>query len=207
MKKFWQVWMGVAALLVAGSAAAQQTAKEAGPMGDASVYDKFLRPGDNHKILERFVGTWKGDLKALLHGTPPKEVPMQETLEARWILDGRFLETQFTFQINGEKIQGETIMGFNGGNQKFTRLYISAVDVRETFSHGVYIRAKDTLVFRGLEHDPVTGDDFERRDVYLFGPDKNKIGYERIYNMADGSDIKVVEGTYTRVTEPAAPKK
>ena len=68
-----------------------------------------------------------------------------------------------------------------------------------TFSTGIYIRKQNSIVFRGTELDPVSGDSFERREVFTFGPDKDKIHYQQFYVFADGTEIKPVEGYYVRV--------
>ena len=40
-----------------------------------------------------------------------------------------------------------------------------------------------------------------KRDVFTFGPDKDKFHYEQYYRFADGSEVKPLEGDYTRVKE------
>lgn len=212
MKRSWMAslsLMGVGALLLAMPVTAQQTAKEAEhEAGDPVAYDKILKPADMHEILGRFVGTWKADFKVLVYGTPPREIGMKETLDAKWILDDRFIEATFDADVNGK---GKIMMGYNGATKKFFRNFFIEWDSRGTFSQGVYIRSKNQLVFRGMEDDPISGDSFEKRDVFTFGPDKEKIFYQEFYIFADGSEVKPIEGYYVRVPgtapapKPAAP--
>lgn len=208
MRKTWHVWAGAAALLIALplSAAAQQTAKEAEKeAGTIEQYEKILRFSGNHDILARLAGDWKADnLKGLVYGTPPRHIEVKDSLSSKMILGNGFLETSFAMDVGGGVSQGKIIMGYDGSEKHFFRLYMNEGDPRGTWSTGVHLRAKNALVFRGIEHDPVSGDKFEKREVFTFGPDKDKFQYEQYYTFADGSELKVLDGFYTRVQQPAA---
>jgi hypothetical protein len=206
-KSSWTVWLGAAALLMSFPLSAQQTAKEAEKeAGSVEQYEKILKKSGNHEILGRLEGKWIAEsLKVLIYGTPLREVPMKDTFESRWLLDNNFLEVDSTQDFgNGYPVKSKIIMGYNGADKEFWRLFMAG-DPRGTWSKGVYIRSKDTLIFRGEEHDPVSGDKYERRDVYIFGPDKDKFQYQLYYFFADGSEFKVVDGFYARAKAGAAP--
>jgi hypothetical protein len=205
MKKSWTAWAGVATLLLALPLGAQQTSKEAEhEPGNAAEYDKHLNPADKHEILGRFVGNWQATLKVLVYGTPPREMTMKDTFEAKWILNEHFIETEFTSELAGGSSKGKVIMGYNGADDRFYRHFLIDWDPRGTYSDGTFIKSKNSLVFRGMEHDPVSGDSFEKRDVFTFSADKDKIFYQQFYVFADGSEIKPMEGFYTRVVAPPA---
>jgi hypothetical protein len=200
MRNFWKAWCGVAALLLTLPLSAQQTAKEAErEAGTPDEYKKILSPADKLEILGRFAGTWEGTFTAWTYGTPPKPVPMKETLEAKWLLKDRFIDTQFSMQFPENASQGRVTMGYDGAKRYFYRIFLVDYDPRGTFSTGHYIRSQNALVFHGVEEDPVSGDSFTKRDVFTFH-DKDKIGYAQYYIFADGSEIKVIEGHYTRVS-------
>jgi Protein of unknown function (DUF1579) len=199
MKKIWSFCLGAAVVLMALPLSAQQTLKEAErEAGTREQYDKILRQSGNHEILARLEGTWQGTHKVLGYGTPFRENQMKDTLEVKSILNGNFFEAHFTSEIAGFPNKGMVMMGYNGADKEFWRLYMNEADPRGIYSTGVYVRSKDMLVFRGIEHDPVSGDKFEKRDVFIFGPDKDKLVYELHYAFADGSELKVIDGTYTR---------
>lgn len=207
MRKSLNVWLGAAALLLALPLTAQQSATEAQKeAGTIEQYEKILRHSGNHDYLRRLAGTWQADsLKGMAYGVPLRQVEVKDTLESRMIHDA-FLETDFTMDVGGKGegvSKGKTIMGYDGAAKHFFRLYMNEGDPRGTWSTGVYLRAKNALIFRGIEHDPVSGDKFEKREVFGFGPDPNKITYEQYYTFADGSEVKVLDGTYTRIKQPA----
>jgi hypothetical protein len=188
-------------LLAALPALAQQTAKEAErEAGTPDEYEKILKPADKHEILNRLVGTWKGDFKVLLYGTPLRESTMKQDFVGKWILKDNFLEIDFTQDIQGSILKAKILMGYNGSMRRFYQLYLTDGEPRGTYSLGVLFRAKNALVFTGTEDDPISGDAYERRDVFTF-IDKDKIGYQLIYRFLDGSELKAADGTYTRVPE------
>jgi hypothetical protein len=189
-----------AATLLALPLAAQKTADEAkkNPVNPAE-FERLVRPEDKFEILGRFAGTWEGELKAWLETQPPQQVTINEMLDTKWILNDRFLETHFSFTIGEMTNKGRVTMGYNGATKQFYRIFLGDWDPRGTFSTGVYIQSRNALIFRGMEHDPTTGDSFEKRDVFTF-IDKDKISYEQFFRFADGSELKSVEGHYTRVT-------
>lgn len=191
-------WLWVLTVfLLALPLSAQQTAKEAEkPVGGDREVEKELMPPEMFKILGQLAGTWQGDLKVLLHGSPPRETKMTDKLTAEWILGGKFLETRF----NNGFVEGKIIMGYNGMTREFFRYLMDTEDPRGLFSRGVYVRSKNALVFRGEESNAISRDIFHKRDVFTFGPDKDKFYYELFYGFADGSEVRIMEGYYTRVT-------
>jgi hypothetical protein len=92
-------------------------------------------------------------------------------------------------------------MGYNGAWRRFSQLFMTDGEPRGPYSKGVYLKAKNALLFTGTEDDPVSGDSYERLDLYTFQDNKDKIGYQLLYRFADGSEMKVVDGTYTRVKD------
>jgi Protein of unknown function (DUF1579) len=208
MRKSWKAWVAAVALLTAMPLLAQQTAKEAEKeAGSFEQYDKLLRQSGNHEILARLAGNWQADLKAMVWGgTPFRETSMKDTVNGEMIMGGNFLQVHSSSEIaGGVPSKTMAIMGYNGADRQFYRLYMSEGEPRGTWSTGVYIKSKDSLVFRGTEHDPVSGDKFEKWDVFTFGADKDKFHYELSYMFADGSEMKVANGDYTRVKDEKKP--
>lgn len=202
MSKCCNTICGIAAMIASLWAlplAAQQTAHEGAAEPDPKVdFQALLRPPEKFEILGRFVGTWEGTFKVWMHGDPPPVTSMKDTIEATWVFGDSFLDSHFTNVLNEKSLKGRVTMGYHAGRKHFYRIYLADWDPRGTYSAGHYIRSKNALVFKGMEDDPHTGDSFEKRDSFTF-VDKNKIFYEQFYAFADGSEVKVMEGHYTRV--------
>lgn len=206
MKKSWKIWLPAALLLAALPLAAQQTAKEAEKeAGTGEQYDKLLRRTGHHDILARLEGSWQGSMKVLVWGPPPRETVMSDTLDVKLIFNGNFLEAEQTSNIEGNTFRSKIIMGYDGADKEFYRLYMNEGEPRGTRSTGVHLRARDALIFNGNEHDPISGDKFTKREIFDFGSNKDEFGYELSYVFADGSEMKVATGVYKRVKQEAKP--
>lgn len=190
---------GVVAVLSFHPLAAQKSAKEAEKLQNPEDYKMLLR-GENHKLLEPFVGKWEATLRTWGHGTPPPENKMKQTLDARWTLDGMFLQTDFTAEMADPPVafRGVNYRGYNPALEKFVSIQLSNSDARDIHAIGRYDAATKTFTFEANEKDPHLGDHFVRIDVYTFdGPDQ--INYQLRYRFDDGSEIKAMEGTFKRV--------
>ncbi len=62
---------------------------------EMAAWMKLAQPGDHHKHLAPFVGSWKGEVTMWMG---PDQAPMIEESEAdvRWLMGGRFLQWQQT---------------------------------------------------------------------------------------------------------------
>jgi hypothetical protein len=189
----------VVAVLSLQPLAAQKNAKEAEKPQNPEDY-KMLLPGENQKLLEPFVGKWEATLRTWGHGTPPPESSMKQTMDTRWVMDGYFLQTDFTSQSAGADapFQGVIYRGYNPSLQHHVSIQLSNGDAREIVSAGSYDAATKTFTFQSQEKDPHLGDTFVRKDVYTFdGPDQ--LTYQLRFGFKDGSEIKAAEGTFKRV--------
>src|SRR5689334_7648263 len=125
MRKSWKAWCGAAALLLTLPIAAQQTVKEAEKdTADKSAFRKLVRPDDKFEILNRFVGTWEGTFKVMLHGEPPVEATFKDKLETKWVLGDSFIDTQFDGAFGTNVMRGRATMGYNGGKKHFYGIYL-----------------------------------------------------------------------------------
>lgn len=199
-------WRLTATLLAVLAAAlpleAQKTAKEAEAIPEWEKYKPFRHPGENHRLLDSLEGTWTTTLRAWLHGSPPPEVALDARLEARWILDGRYLQLDYRHTGPELDLEGRYYFGYDPIEGHYYNLLIANDHVIPLHSKGAWDGEKKTLSFRGIEYDPVTGDSFEKREHFTFlAPDR--IGYELRYGFSDGTEIKAAEGTFTTQPAPA----
>jgi hypothetical protein len=192
----------MAAALMTLPLAAQQTAQDVtkGPSPNLEEFQRRVRPAEQFEILSRFVGNWEGNLTAWIHGQPLKQARIKDVLAAKWILKDSFLDTQFALTIGDTIQKGRVTMGYNASTHQFFRILMGEWDPRGTSSTGVYVRSKNALAFEGTDHSPITGDTWEKREIFTF-LDKDKIAYEQVLVFADGTELKAIEGHYTRMSE------
>lgn len=199
--------------LLALPLAAQKSAEEAAkPDGGGRSYAQHLRPGEQHKNLDQFVGSWKASLRIWGPGNPPRESQLDQTMETRWVLDGHFLETNLTgtFLRNGVTFNQKIFRGYNSAFERYSGYLMPNVDVRDVVFHGTYDAATKTFTFKGEEKDPILTDSWIRKEIFTF-KDPDHMHIQTFLIFQDGSEAKIAEGVFERVgSKPAAapePKK
>ncbi len=187
------------------SALAQKTAKEAEVVPEHNAYRPFRHPGPKHEVLRAFEGKWEAQITAWMHGSPPPKIEMRSTWDYRWVYGQRYIHGAHTLiQVAKEgegapvQVLGEIFLGHANERNEYFTYYFADEHVYPTYSIGHFDDTGKVLTLIGGEHDPVTGDDFKKIEIYrLEGP--GQIGYELRYRFADGSEIKAAEGTYRRL--------
>ncbi|MBL8223143.1 MAG: DUF1579 family protein, partial [Bryobacterales bacterium] len=98
-------------------------ASAASPQGqnDAKKYNmtemmerakKFTQPGEAHKALDKFLGTWRVETSFVMGGKPGKaEIGEQR---CGWLIKGRWVECRLTGQLLGGKYRVLRLLGEGG---------------------------------------------------------------------------------------------
>lgn len=101
--------------LVAMGSIATATDKESAP-GDSQammeMYKKLAIPGEPHKLFASLSGSWKTKTKSWME---PDKPPMESTgsAEMKMLLDGRFLQQEFTGEMMGQPFSGVGIDAYD----------------------------------------------------------------------------------------------
>ncbi len=194
----------LAALLAPGlleaPLAAQKSAAEARKTPTPEAVAKvvaLMAKHKEHEILGQLVGDWEGTIQAAVRYSPD-EIPTATRMNIRWMLDGYFLESDDSIQIqNAPASRSRTTYGYNTMKEYFYRTELQSGDPREYLATGTWDPATRTFTFIGPEHSTITGDDFQRRDTYrLVGDDQ--LAFERSFIFQDKSEIRAFHGTLQR---------
>src|SRR4029077_17597223 len=95
-----------AAPATGGGGAAQAKAK-----AEMDAYMKLAQPGEHHKRLGHLAGKWKTSGQMMTPGQPTIE--MSGTMEASWILGGRYLQELHTGSFMGQAFEGRSLDGYD----------------------------------------------------------------------------------------------
>lgn len=186
--------------LLGAPLAAQKSAEEARKTPTKEAVDKvvaLMAKHKEHEILGQLAGNWEGTLQAAVRYSAD-EITTATSMNIRWMLDGYFLESDDSIQIqNTPAARSRTIYGYNTMKEYFYRAEFQNGDPREYLATGTWDPATRTFTFIGPEHSPVTGDDFQRRDTFrLVGEDQ--MAFERSFIFQDKSEIRAFHGTLQR---------
>ena len=154
------------------------------------------KPGPAHQALEALEGDWKAEVKCWMEPGGSPEVS-QATANARWTLNGRFMEEEFHGEMMGQPFSGLMLLGYDNTKQTFNSVWLSDNQTSMFVSEGKGTHDNKVITLEGKASCPATG----RKDVpmktvlRLIGPDKH------VFEMFDGSkgaNAKTMEITYTR---------
>ena len=188
-------------LAAAVPAAAQKTAKEAEQSkDDPAKYAAAFDVKREHEILAQLAGSWQATLKGTIAGNPPKEVTFTSAIDIQWILGDTHLRSETRLTLPGGTSTTLSLMGYDPALKQYFRFSATEGDPRPISSTGVYDAATKTFTFRGPERDPVTGDTYDKKEVFKVTPEG--LAFELRFVFQDGSEILVASGTFKEVAGP-----
>lgn len=197
-----------AALLCAGAAVADKhadskkgaAAKEAPASPDSKAKEmmaamaKYSGPSEKHKVLQHFVGTWATASKAWMG--PGKPVEATGTAEVKPIMDGRFVQEDFTGTFMGRPFVGHGVTGYDLTKDKYTNFWVDNMGSWFTVSEGTLDATGKVLTMTTQAFDPQTGKTHASRMVTRIESDKRHV-FE-IYDDVNGKEVKVMEIVYSK---------
>ena len=188
------------ALLLAACAAvavAQPPRKDDDKKDPQAKFEPKSKPGEGQKFLERMVGEW--DVVKTFHlraGDPAKTLGgCKQTM----IQEGRFLQSEFTFDAASGKTTGTGLIGFEPETGKFTSVWIDSRQTRMSFRQGEdkFDGKTITLLGKALGEGPKDGARKSRTTTTL-EDDGKKIVHRQVSIDADGTERLVMQLVMTK---------
>jgi hypothetical protein len=169
--RFAVVAVALAALVAAVALPHATAQEEAEPQlssemqAEMETWMKLAQPGEHHRHLAPFVGSWKGVVTSWM---APDTEPMVEegTAQVSWILGGRFLEWNLQGDFGGMPFEGFSIEGYNNGDQRYESIWIDNFGTLILYYTGA---CSDDGTRRKMETtftDPMTGGTIFYRSEY-----------------------------------------
>ena len=156
------------------------------------------KPGSAHKTLEPLVGNWTVEVKMWMAPDAPPEVT-KGTAKSSWIMDGRYVQEEFSGQFMGKPFRGIGLMGYDNVKQKYSNVWIDDMSTAMVISEGDAGEGGRVITFGGSYACAMTGEKNKAvKQVYrIVSRDKH------IFEMYDpsrgkGESAKTMEITYTR---------
>ena len=199
---------GVTGLILAGLAAASLAAQKpadkpkaaaaAAPDEKAQMEAmvKAGTPGDQHKKLEHFVGTW--DAKVTMWdkpGAPPKE--SAGTSETKSVLGGRFVEEHFDGTFMDQPFSGMGITGYDNVRKKYVSTWADTMSTGVMVSTGTADKGGKSMAFTASMPDPMTGKMTPMKEKLTIVDDDHHT-FEMWMPGPDGKLFRMMEITYAR---------
>lgn len=188
----------VALTLTATLAFAQSDKKPAPPSADEKAmmdaWMKAMTPGDAHKKLEPFVGTWDVTVKSWM---APGAEPMVSsgTSTNSWILGGRYVEQRFDGTFMGQPYSGLGYVGYDNVAKHYVSTWMDNMSTSIMSVNGA--EKSGAFTFEGMVDDPMTGKPSPVKETVSMKDSDHQL-FEMWGAGPDGKMFKMMELTYTR---------
>ena len=189
------------AIGAAATVAFAEDKKHAAPMDEKAMmelWQKMSTPGEGHKRLDAFVGSWTTKNTMWMEPGKPPEVT-EGTADQKWVLGGRYLEQRYEGTMMGQPFSGIGYTGFDNGTKKYEATWMDTTGTAILFMKGTFDKAGKILTSTGQMNDFVTGKPMTMRNkTTIVSPDE--ILFELFGPGPDGKEVRMMEIRYTRKT-------
>jgi hypothetical protein len=166
----------------------------ADPMMEAWM--KASSPGEAHKLMERHVGVWDAEVRLFMDPAGPPMITKGKGTNTL-ILGGRYLESRFKGEFEGQPFEGIGYMGYDNVRKEFVNFWIDSTSTWFMFSAGTADKEGKVWKNTGEVSDPVTGKAKPYREEAVFETPDRLVS--RAYDKGpDGREFLSMEIVYTR---------
>jgi hypothetical protein len=154
-----------------------------------SSYEPNSRPGAGQKYLEKMVGNW--DVTKVFH--PREGTPVRAPGECRqtMIQEGKFLQSEFSFQQGDRKSTGLGIIGFEPESGRFTSFWVDSRQTRMSARQSREPFDGKAIVLYTLTLDPQGKESRRSRTVSQLENDEHTL-IHRQYALGSGGEERLM---------------
>lgn len=193
-RRTWIFCVLCALALTAGFAAAQQTGS--GPSPEEQAMMAAAAPGEQHKHLAHFVGSWNTKITMwMAPGQPPVE--SVGTAESHWILGGRFVESTYKGDFMGMPFEGHGLDGYDNLAKQYVGSWVDNVGTGIMHSKGSFSPDGKVITAESEMIDAMSGQKIKMRSATT-AVDANSYRMEMFTVDGTGGQVKVMELVATR---------
>ncbi|UCG16380.1 MAG: DUF1579 family protein [Phycisphaerales bacterium] len=206
------VALGVALGVMASQVTSQEAAKKEEPKAEPKVpdqfgpeafqaamaeYAKWAAPGEPHKQMAKFVGTWDVVCRLCMDPTaPPTESKATATFKT--ILDGRFLVQEHKGELMGRPFEGMSIEGYDNFKKKYVSVWVDNMSSGIMTATGDCDPTGEVCTYYGVSDDPVTGEQDTMSKSVMRRINDDKFTFEMYQLMPNATEFSLFQMEYTR---------
>jgi hypothetical protein len=171
-------------------------------MGDASMdemmaqWEAMATPGEHHKYLTYFVGSWTTQDKHWMGAPDAKETTGKATYES--MMDGRYVKSSYTSEMMGKTFTGVGFTGYDNAKNQYWNAWMDNFSTGCMMATGHALEGGKGHEMSTTMNDPTMGGDVPIRMVTKI-VDKNTFVLEMYMTPPGGEEMKSMEITHTRV--------
>ncbi len=189
----WTIVLGLAVVFLPGAGQPFQKRKDA-----QSTYEPRSEPGAGQKYLQAFVGDW--EVTKTFYPQRGEPFRVIGTCRQEMIHEGRFLQSEFVFEQDGQKTTGLGIVGFDARTGRFTTMWTDSRSTRVSLrqSQAPFDGKEIVLVGRSLDDDGKAPPASTSRTVSAIEPGNNRIVHRQYVARTGAKERLIMELVMTR---------
>ena len=186
--------LGLAVTLAAQDAKPDTKAPDEKTMMEAM--QKAATPGEAHKKLEPFVGTFDARVRMWTDPSRPPE-DSTGTMTNTWVLGNRFVQQSFEGTFMGEPFNGVGYVGYDNVSKKFQSVWMDSASTGMMWMSGTADATGKMMETKGTMSDPMSGRTLPMEDkITVVDNDHHRM--EMWTKGRGGKMMKMMEIEYTR---------
>jgi len=193
-----RLFVALAALVLASSAALGQKPPETPKPADAqSAYEPRSGPGSGQKFLEKLAGDW--DVVKTFYPKTGDPVKSSGRAHQAMLNEGRFLQSDFTFEGPSGKTTGLGLIGFEPESGLFTSVWVDSRSTRMSLRRSeTPFNGEEIVLFgKSLDEAAAAGRPRSRTSTHLEDGGRRLI-HKQYVPDADGKERLIMELLMTR---------
>ena len=173
----------------------KKSEKQMDPQAMMETYKKLATPGEPHKLFASLAGSWTTKTKEWME---PDKPPMESngSAEMKMLLDGRFLQQEFTGDMMGQPYSGVGISAYDNLRKRYVTMWIDSMGTGIFTMEGTASADGKTITLKG-QHAELGGGQMTHRAVWKI-VDSNTQTFDMYGTHEHGKEMKMMEITYTR---------
>ncbi|HMK38374.1 MAG TPA: DUF1579 domain-containing protein [Bacteroidota bacterium] len=190
----------LAAGFAARDARAQEKKKSKMPSEEEMMkrWEEAMTPGEAHKKLEAFVGSWDVEAKVWMKGPKGEPSVSRGSAEYKMALGGRYLQQEFAGDMMGQPMSGVGYTGYDNFKKKYVSFWIDNMGTAMSTMEGTMDKEGKALTMWGKMDEPATGEKDKKVKYVTRVVDKDKHVFESYDVTTYGEKQPVMVITYTR---------
>jgi hypothetical protein len=185
------VFFAVASYLLAPAFAQEKQAEQ-------SKFEPRSEPGAGQRLLKRFEGEW--DVVKVIYTRTGSPGRTHGRCRQTMIHDGRFLQSEFTFEQGGKRTSGLGIIGFEPENGTFTSFWTDSRQTRMSVRQSRDRFDGETIVLYSLSLDAGGKEARHSKTVSRLEEGGRKLIHRQFAVEPDGQERIFMELVMTRTT-------
>ncbi len=179
-----------------------ETKKQTLTMPDSATsmknWEAYMTPGDVHKMMASWDGSWNGDVSMTMVPGAPEE-KSKSTAINKMVMGGRYQVSNHSGNMMGMPFEGMSITSYDNAKKVFTSIWIDNMGTGVMKMEGPWDEATKTMTLKGKMVEPGAGDGREVDVKETFKIVDNDHQVMEMFGIGpDGKEFKSMHIDYTR---------